>query len=324
MGFKDTPAIVADPKTPLRPIIKAAAKPGNGLNPGSQTPARNPNTLTPTPGIWSNGGTNTLKSGLAAARAPSQAPSRAPRPKSVMMPANATPSALASGMNNLNLANASTKNQDWRAKDAVYNPSMGPTKSTMTTTPYRTTTAPSQVSSTRSVRAAHYTDICRMSNFTRRDYRLGDVISGPFHTSNTNPHVEQNDERLTLTREGPAYSKRRMMVVLFIHIQDLYCLPLYSFGNRGLREKPEYLKKEYVCMANEGDEGFVNQGVYAPVEIKARRPVTANTTVHLAGGLRVGCNEDVTSVGRLTRKSYLELVELWEGLVGAARREPWR
>jgi hypothetical protein len=237
MGFKDTPAIVADPKTPLRPIIKAAAKPGNGLNPGSQTPARNPNTLTPTPGIWSNGGTNTLKSGLAAARAPSQAPSRAPRPKS-----------------------------------------------TMTTTPYRTTIAPSQVSSTRSVRAAHYTDICRMSNFTRRDYRLGDVIAGPFHTSNTNPHVEQNDERLTLTCEGPAYSKRRMMVVLFIHIQDLYCLPLYSFGNRGLREKPEYLKKEYVCMANEGDEGFVNQGVYAPVEIKARRPVTANTTVHLAGG----------------------------------------
>jgi hypothetical protein len=110
MGFKDTPAIVADPKTPLRPIIKAAAKPGNGLNPGSQTPARNPNTLTPTPGIWSNGGTNTLKSGLAAARAPSQAPFRAPRPKSVMMRANATPSALASGMNNLNLANASTKN----------------------------------------------------------------------------------------------------------------------------------------------------------------------------------------------------------------------
>jgi hypothetical protein len=79
-----------------------------------------------------------------------------------------------------------------------------------------------------------------------------------------------------------------------------------------------------VCMANEGDASFVNQGIYAPVEIRARRPVTANTTVHLAGGLRVGCNEDVTSVGRLTRKSYLELVELWEGLVGAARREPWR
>jgi hypothetical protein len=75
-------------------------------------------------------------------------------------------------------------------------------------------------------------------------------------------------------------------------------------------------------MANEGDASFVNQGIYAPVEIRARRPVTANTTVHLAGGLRVGCNEDVTSVGRLTRKSYLELVELWEGLVGAARREP--
>jgi hypothetical protein len=325
MGFKDTPAIVADPKTPLRPIIKAAAKVGNGLNSGSQTPARNPNALNPTPGIWSSGRTNTLKSGLAAARAPSQAASRAPRPNSVMMPAiPTTASALASGMGNLNLNNAS-KQQDWRGKDAVYNPSIGPTKSTMTTTPYRNTTAaPSQASSARSARQPHFTDLCRISNFTRRDYRLGDVIAGPFHTSNTNPHVERNDARLTLTCEGPAYSKRRMMVVMFVHLQDLYCLPLYSFGDRGLREKPEYLKKEYVCMANEGDASFVNQGIYAPVEIRARRPVTANTTVHLAGGLRVGCNEDVTSVGRLTRKSYLELVELWEGLVGAARREPWR
>jgi hypothetical protein len=87
-------------------------------------------------------------------------------------------------MGAMNLDNA-TKQQDWRAKDAVYNPSIGPTKSTMTTTPYRNTTAPSQASSARSARVPHFTEYCRMSNFTRRDYRLGDVIAGPFHTSNT-------------------------------------------------------------------------------------------------------------------------------------------
>jgi hypothetical protein len=136
--------------------------------------------------------------------------------------------------------------------------------------------------------------------------------------------VTPDDDCLTLTIVGPAYSKRRMMVVLFIHMQDLYCLPLYSFSNRGLKEKPEHLKKEYVCMANDGDADFVNQGKYPPVRVQANHPLSENTTVHLTGGVRVGCNEYMGSVGRLTRKAYYELVAIWSQLVNGAKDEPWR
>lgn len=77
-------------------------------------------------------------------------------------------------------------------------------------------------------------------------------------------------------------------------------------------------------MANDGDRGFVNQGIHRPVIIRAHYPVLPNTTVHLAGGLRVGCNEDVNSVGRLTQDSYYELVGVWSELVNGAKDEPWR
>jgi hypothetical protein len=44
----------------------------------------------------------------------------------------------------------------------------------------------------------------------------------------------------------------------------------------------------------------------------------------LTGGVKVGCNEDISLAGRLTRKSYFELLELWENTVKDAREEPWR
>lgn len=128
---------------------------------------------------------------------------------------------------------------------------MGPARSAMTAS-YRKSVAVSRASTARSARAAYFDTYCHMINYTRRNFRLRDVISAPFHSSNTNPEYEKSFKagRITITREGPAFSKRRMMVIVFIHLQDLHCMPLYSFGDRGLKQKPEYLKKEYVCMAN--------------------------------------------------------------------------
>lgn len=223
-------------------------------------------------------------------------------------------------MNNLTLQKAPDA-QDWRATGA-YNPSLGPTPSTMTTK-WRQTNAPSQASTTRTRRQAFQNAVCKISNYSRRDFKLGDVIAAPFHVANTNPNVDPQDNRLALTCEGPAYSKRRMMVVLFVHQYDLFCLPLFSFSSRGLTEKPQQIKIEYVCMKNAGAEGFVNHGVHPPVEILAHRPLTDSTTVHVTGGLRVGCNEDITRVGRLTEKSYFRLVAIWKELVGKAQSEVW-
>lgn len=272
---------------------KSAASGTPGLKTTLAPTAGGSNTAAPTP--WSSGRTNALKSALASARNPSQAP----RPNSVMMVVPPTPSDIAGRMNNLTLK--ASDSQSWRAT-GTYNPSLGPTPSTMTTK-WRQTTAPSRATTDRSRRQAFTNAVCKISNYTRRDFKLGDVIAAPFHVANTNPHVDPDDERLTRTCEGHAYSKRRMMVVLFVHHYDLFCLPLFSFSGRGLTEKPDHIKTEYVCVKNAGVEGFVNHGVHPPVEIQAHHPVTDSTTVHLTGGLRVGCNEDITRVGRLTEKS---------------------
>jgi hypothetical protein len=145
----------------------------------------------------------------------------------------------------------------------------------------------------------------------------------PFTPATRTPHVGPDDDHLTLTIVGPAYSKRRMMVVVFIYMQDLYCPPLYTFGDRGLKEKPAHLKKEYVCMENVGDERFVNQGPHPPVTVQMRHPVKPNTTVHLTGGQRVGCNEDIYLCGRMLRTSYYELVDVWSTLVDGAKAQEW-
>jgi len=60
------------------------------------------------------------------------------------------------------------------------------------------------------------------------------------------------------------------------------------------------------------------------VIIQAHHPVLPNTTVHLTGGVRVRCNEDMHNAGRLTRDSYYELLGVWSELVNGARTEPWR
>jgi hypothetical protein len=326
MGFKDIPEVVVGPTTLLKPTLKPSTKGAQERDQSARPPTYTSNASNSMSRGWTGASANALTSGLAAARNPSQAPSGQPaakRPRSVYMALpDSTPSRVASGVRELSTND--DRRPNYRIKNAVYDPSVGPTKSNMTTTRYQTSAAPSRALSSRSHRTALYDRYCRMSGYTARDFRLGEVIAAPYHTSNTNPNYKPHDRRITFTVEGPAYSKRRMMVVLFIHQQDMFCLPLYSHENRGLDGKPDHIKKEYVCMFNQGDEDFVNQGVYSPVEVIANRPVLATTSVHLTGGTRVGCNEDITGVGRLTRKSYQELVELWDKVVGVAREVPWR
>lgn len=309
MPFDQNTKPAASVKPATKPILKTTKQ----LAPGDADPAK----LAVKPNVWGSGRVNALKSALADARNPSQASAR---PKSVMMAVPATPSDVAAQMNNLNIKKGNDA-RDWR-KTGTYDPSVAPTPSAMTTK-WRETNAPSRTTR-RTARQAFQNDVCKISNYTRRDFKLGEVIAAPFHVANTNPNVDPKDDRLTITCEGPAYSKRRMMVILFAHQHDLFCLPLYSFSGRGLTGKPDGLKVEYVCVRNVGAQAFVNHGVHLPVEVTARHPLTDSTTIQLTGGLRVGCNEDITRVGRLTEKSYFSLVELWEGLVNEAqKRDAW-
>jgi hypothetical protein len=212
-------------KRVLKPATKGNLEPGSG---GSVAPvtARSSNRAS---GVWEPGGTHALTTSIANSRNPNQAPRGAPtgpRAKSTlnMMMNVKTPSAVAANLEKMNINGGQT--QPWNSNnEKFYDPSAGPTGSTMTR-PWHDNTAASQASSTRSIRPPFFSDYCKTTNYTRRHFRLGEVITVPYHTSNTNPQVAADDDRLTLTVVGPAYSKKRMMVVLFIHIQDMYCLPL--------------------------------------------------------------------------------------------------
>ena len=109
--------------------------------------------------------------------------------------------------------------------------------------------------------------------------------------------------------------------MLWLYGRDMFCVPLYTFSGTGLRNKPDFLKREYVSVSNSADVEFVNQGNYQPIQVDARRPLDQNTTVHLSGGIKVGCEEDISRVGRVTRESFQHLLNLWTDLSEAAKQE---
>ncbi|KAK4950807.1 hypothetical protein LTR10_010800 [Elasticomyces elasticus] len=166
---------------------------------------------------------------------------------------------------------------------------------------------------------------CKLSRWTRRDFRHGDIISIPYHTPNLNPYVQEDDSCLTYTDEGYVYSKRRMLIVLWIHQQDLFCVPLFSFGGKGIRGKPEWLRKEYVSVRNKGDKKFDNQGPCPPVDVVAwKKPMHPMTAVQITGGTKVNFSEDIAFCGRTTEDGYNHLLELWNELWMKAQGEVWR
>ncbi len=118
-------------------------------------------------------------------------------------------------------------------------------------------------------------------------------------------------------------------MVLMIFESSLFCLPLYSFGGRGLAAKPPHVKKEYVALKNVqhdkifGGRPFANAGLYPPVEANVVGNITESTTIHIAGGVKVDCKGDVKRIGRITGGSYSRLLGLWDQLNQSGQRLNW-
>ncbi|GAB1732293.1 hypothetical protein NU195Hw_g111t1 [Hortaea werneckii] len=211
---------------------------------------------------------------------------------------------------------------------SVWNPSLGPTPSKvsmMSMAHWRTRmTAPSRVGSRVSVRKPFYNTVCRASNCTKQDFQKGQIIAIPFHTANTNPHVDPvTDDQLAMTIWGPVYSKRRMVIVMWIHERDMFCLPLYTFSGQGINSRGKDIIHEYVALKNAG-KPHTNFGKYPAIEVVPKyKDLHKDTTIHITGGLRVGCNEDITRVGKLTKQGYFDLLALWKRLSNDAQQEPW-
>lgn len=115
-----------------------------------------------------------------------------------------------------------------------------------------------------------------------------------------------------------------MAIIMWIYDHDIFCLPLYSFGGRGLRAKHGNALKEYVALRNADDKNFQNHGSLPEVVAQADfKDLDANTAVHLSGGFKVECCDDTAISGRMIESSFHRLVRLWEDLTGVAREQPW-
>lgn len=210
-----------------------------------------------------------------------------------------------------------------RPKEKVYNPSMGPSPSMMTTVSATLSAAPSD-GTMGSVARVVNTAACVLGRFRKRNFKRGDVISLPYHTSNSNPHVDPQDPNLSYTVVGPVYSKRRMVVVLWMYKETMFCVPMYSFNGKGLRSKPKHIKEDYVSVVNKGDVNFENQGVHPPIQVECKWPVDKNTTIKLVGGVDVPYKADIAKAGRLPRESFGRLMMLWKNLSGTAWGQPYQ
>ncbi|KAK5165920.1 uncharacterized protein LTR77_008844 [Saxophila tyrrhenica] len=153
-------------------------------------------------------------------------------------------------------------------KTKTWDPSVAPSPSQMTKSP---ASGKSQV--TTITRAGRRIDsgVCAKSGLTKEDYKLGEIIAIPFHQPNMNPHVDPNASDLVKTKYGPVFSKRRMVVVLWIYEEILFCVPLYTWDKRGVSSRADNLQPEYVSVKNVKDRDFQNQGRYQPVEATSRK-----------------------------------------------------
>ena len=203
-----------------------------------------------------------------------------------------------------------------------YNPSMGPSGSTVSNYPNTRSGASSRMSTASRYQARVNNAVCKTSGYRRQHFRNGDVISLPFHKANTNPDLEPTDDHLRITCEGPVYTKRRMLVVLWIYQRDMFCVPLYTFNHTGLQNKQGILE-EYVSVSNWDDRDFENQGMYMPVVADCKRRLDQDTTIHITGGIKVACNEDIYRCGRISQESHIHLVDLWETLRNRAKNVRW-
>ena len=205
----------------------------------------------------------------------------------------------------------------------VFTPSQGPAPSVALGNNRAPSRAPS-LRSNKSYRGRIHNAVCTLSGLTKADFAKGQIISVPYHTANMNPNLDATDRHLRITCDGPVYTKRRMMVVLWTYLQDMYCVPLYTWQFQGLTSRPPFLRKEYVAIKNVGDpDQNENPGNYPAIEAQLYNPLHKMSTVYITGGVKIACCEDIKKCGRLTESGYQQLLALWRDLSKVAQNERW-
>lgn len=230
---------------------------------------------------------------------------------------------MAAAMRNLNLNQPKVPPA---APPDCYDPSMGPLPAEDEESIWQGSACPTINSTMSTYNVAVFNKTCKRTKRTIDDFKLGQIIAVPHHVANLNPRNTANHPRLTITCEGPVFSKRRLLAVLFKHQNTLFCLALWSFEGRGLDCKPDKLKFEYVSVMNKGEKKFRNPGKFQPVEVEtydSNRPMKDSSCIQLTGGVHVDPSEHVSFVGRMDQASYARLLTLHERRNEIAKQKPW-
>jgi hypothetical protein len=140
----------------------------------------------------------------------------------------------------------------------------------------------------------------------------GDILSTPFHTSNLHQTTQHRyDFRPLYTPNGPVYSLRRLVVVLWLFGETMLCLPLYSFALEGIMAVPQRLQKEYVSLGDERDQiehPIGDQSILRiQVGCEGTKKMHPKALVHLSGAVEVRYDDEIVCVGRMPEKSFEEL-----------------
>ncbi|KAM3418545.1 hypothetical protein BST61_g4522 [Cercospora zeina] len=174
-------------------------------------------------------------------------------------------------------------------------------------------------------------NVCVLSPYDRRSFKQGDIISVPYHIANMNPNIDKNQKELQISAQGPVFSKRRMMIVLWKTPEATLCLPLFSWQQAGIEKQDNGTNsmENYVCVVNYRDrEAFKysdrKKGPNRPLHFVHKHDdhpgLNESTTCQLAGGHMVEYQEDISKVGRSTQSSYIGLRAMWE----ARNSEYWK
>ena len=115
-----------------------------------------------------------------------------------------------------------------------------------------------------------------------------------------------------------------MVVVMWTYAEDMFCVPIYSFNGNGLRNKPNSIIGEYVCLQNDDDFNYTKQGLYDPVVAirkPGRKPFSPESVVHITGGHKVSCAVEIAYCGRLSEDSYIYLRDLCDRAIDDTKRQ---
>lgn len=83
----------------------------------------------------------------------------------------------------------------------------------------------------------------------------GTIISAPVHSQSSYDLVNPDDPNHSLTGFGPVLSKYRKMVVVEVWNEHCICIPMYSYGGKGItNNRSRSASSEYVDIRDINDE----------------------------------------------------------------------